>query len=112
MIWLVDTKLTIEEIEPNHSAIRETPIVNWFTLSNDAVPKGCQITDGRARADELQELANGPLLAPLSKLKKQVRTLVRVGIELVFVLFVEPSSDGVVDRSNDGIVEEHILLSL
>jgi len=108
---VLDTRLTIEEVAPNHSTIGETPVVDWFALSDDAIPKRCKITNCRARAHVLQELPNGSLLAPLSKFKKHFRTLVRVGKEFVLVLFVELSSDGVVDLSNNGTMEECIFLN-
>lgn len=108
----INAGLTVEEVDPDHGAVGDTPIVDRLALSNDAIPKRCQVTNGRTRADVLQEVADGTTLAPFPKLEKQFRTLVPVGKEFVLVLLVEPSGDGVVDRADNGVVEERVLLSL
>ena len=94
---VINAGLTVEEVDPDHGAVGDTPIVDRFAFSNDAIPKRCQVTNGRTRADVLQEVADGTALAPFPKLEKQFRTVFRVGKEFTLVLLVEPSGDGVVD---------------
>ena len=94
---MINAGLTVEEVDPDHGAVGDTPIVDRFALSNDAIPKRCQVTNGRTRADVLQEVADGTTLTPFPKLEKQFRTLFRVGKEFAPVLLVESSSDGIVD---------------
>ena len=93
----INARLTVEEVNPYHSAIGETPIVDQLVFSNDPIPKRCQVTDGRTCADVLQEFPNGTLLASFPKLDEQTRALFRVGKEFIPVLFIEPSCNGIVD---------------
>ena len=93
----INARLTVEEVNPYHSAIGETPIVDQLVFSNDPIPKRCQVTDGRTRADELQKLPNGTLLAPFPELDEQTRALIHAGKEFILVLFIEPPSHGIVD---------------
>jgi len=104
--------LTVEEVHPNHSAIRETPVVNRLVFPNDAIPKRHQVTNGRACAKELQKFPNGSTLALFPELDKQTGTLFRAGEKFVYIPLIESSSDGLVDRLNNGVLEERLLLSL
>jgi hypothetical protein len=106
----MDKGLTVEEICPDYGAVGETPIVNWLALPDEAISKGCQIANGRARADILQVLPNGPTLAPCPELEKQLRIHVRAREEFVLVLLVELPRNGIVDRLDDGVLEERFLI--
>ena len=90
-------RLTVKKIGPNHGAVGKPPVVYRFSLPNDTIPKGCQITNGRACTDILQVVPNGPILAPFPKLEEHVRILIRTGEKFVLVLLIELSGNGVVD---------------
>jgi hypothetical protein len=107
---VLDKGLTVEEICPDYGAVGETPVVDWLALPNDAISKGCQIANGRARADILQVLPNGPALALCPELEEQLRIFVRAGEEFVLVLLVELPCNGIVDRLDNGILEERLLI--
>ena len=93
----INARLTIEEVNPDHSAVGEAPIVDRLVFSNDMISERHQVTDGRTRADESQELPNGTLLAPFPEFDEQTRALIRAGKEFILILFIEPPSDGIVN---------------
>jgi hypothetical protein len=99
-------ELTVDEIESNHGAIRDPPVVNRFTLSYDGISQRHEVPDGGARSDVLQVWSNGTILAMLREVFELPFGRVNLRVQFVEVSFVELPRDGFVDVVDHRVLPE------
>jgi hypothetical protein len=102
-------ELTVDEIESDHGTIRDPPVVDWFALSYNGIPQRHEVPNGRTRPDVLQVRSNGAILAVFRKVLDLLFGRVDSRVQLVEVLFVELSRDGLVDGVGHCVLPERRL---
>ena len=98
--------LTVNEIEPNHSAIRDSPVVDWFTTSYDRVSQRYKVPDGGTCPNIFQVRSNRAILATTREVFELLLGRIDLRIQLVQVSIVELSRDGFVDIRGHRVLPE------
>ena len=99
-------ELTVDEIESDHSTVRDPPVVNRFTLPYDRISQSHEIPDGGARPKVLQVWSGGSTLTTCGEVFELLfgRSICRV--QFVEVSFVELSRDRFVDIGDRSVIPE------
>ena len=103
-------KLTVDEIESDDGTIRESPIVNWLTLSQNGVSQRCKVPNDGARPNVLQVWSSRSILATCSEDLKLLFGKIGLRIQFFRVSFVKLPSDSFIDIGDHGVVPKPCVL--
>lgn len=99
-------ELTVDEIESEHGSVRDSPVVDWFTLPYDRIPQSYEIPNGRARPEVLQVWSGGSILTIRDEVFELLFDHSTCRVQFVEVSFVELSGDRFVDVGDRGVIPE------
>jgi hypothetical protein len=100
------TELTVDEIESDHSTVRDPPVVDWFAPSYNGISQRHEVPNGGTRPNVLQVRSNGTILAVFREVLDLLFGRVDLRVQFVEVLFIELSRDGLVDIFGHRVVPE------
>jgi len=99
-------KLTIGEIEPDHSPIRDPPVVNRLTLPYDRISQRREIPDCGARPKILEVWCRGSALTMRREVFEILFGRAIFRVQFIEIAFVELSGDRFVDIGDRGVIPE------
>jgi hypothetical protein len=106
MIQRSERTLTVNEIEPEYSAVRDPPVVDWFTHTQDRIPQRHQVTNGGARPEVLQVRSRGSIFTARAEVFELLFRHSIFRVQFIEISFVEPSRDRFVDIGDWRVVPE------